>query len=99
NSAARNCPALFRPSYSSHHTPPTEIYTLSLHDALPISALLPGRAERERVVHGDAAAARRGELDGAHDIGDAVRDGRVEAGAVGALHRAVGLDEDRKSVV
>src|SRR5699024_12797135 len=25
-------------SFSSNHTPPTEIYTLSLHDALPISS-------------------------------------------------------------
>src|SRR5262249_25578133 len=33
------CRSLLLPSFFFHATPPTEIYTLSLHDALPISVL------------------------------------------------------------
>src|SRR2546430_13570583 len=46
-------------------TATTEIYTLSLHDALPISALPGDRAARERVARGVFRS--RGELErGAH---------------------------------
>src|SRR5690349_22366164 len=34
------------PAFFLNDTPPTEIYTLSLHDALPISALGPSRRGR-----------------------------------------------------
>src|SRR5256885_10172780 len=42
-------------------TAPTEIYTLSLHDALPILELRPGRADRQRQPLVDAARARDGD--------------------------------------
>src|SRR5262249_59340816 len=40
-----------------NHTPPTEIYTLSLHDALPISSCRPARARR-RTTGSPTPAAR-----------------------------------------
>src|SRR5207248_7624482 len=42
--------------FSSNDTPPTAIYTLSLHDALPILAIVYGR-EGEGGYEGHAAAA------------------------------------------
>src|SRR5437016_14534361 len=41
---------LFSPLFFFNYTATTEIYTLSLHDALPISRLERGRVARERVA-------------------------------------------------
>src|SRR5205085_12156993 len=54
------------PLFSFNHTPPTEIYTLSLHDALPISGRLRAIPARLREAHLAARfaemALRRGHL-------------------------------------
>src|SRR5207244_10988796 len=42
--------ALPRACFSFNHTPPTQIYTLSLHDALPIYASLPSCAMMSSVM-------------------------------------------------
>src|SRR2546422_11372064 len=48
-------------------TAPTEIYTLSLHDALPISARVGCRSSpRRRRRHGHGDRRRRGEIGRAH---------------------------------
>src|SRR5438309_8790069 len=49
--------------------PPTEIYTLSLHDALPISGSVEDAVERRHVVAGDAFAEDCVNRDSAADAG------------------------------
>src|SRR5207249_11653312 len=67
---------------SFNHTSPTEIYTLSLHDALPISPVLVLRLDghRARRVHGERPQGRAGQ------------DQRPGTGAAGQRQR-----QDRKS--
>src|SRR5438132_10672833 len=59
-------------------TPPTEIYTLSLHDALPISRRRKHRRPEARRVHTAYGAVPRGDRGrgGASDGGAQRRDGR-----------------------
>src|SRR5438552_18519492 len=45
------------PLFCSKHTPTTQIYTLSLHDALPISIIRPPVSDRSAPVSGSATAA------------------------------------------
>src|SRR5207237_8562831 len=58
------------PSLFSHVAAPPQIYTLSLHDALPISAV-PGRADRRAGHRGPAVAvggAARAQAAGPHRL-------------------------------
>src|SRR5207245_10169686 len=72
---------------SRTHPPPPEIYTLSLHDALPICLRRPrGRAQ---VEHADRAH---------HVDADGGEAGPDDLAALGGLHRGLQLGhQDRKS--
>src|SRR3712207_9000138 len=73
-------------------TATTEIYTLSLHDALPISGAGAGGRARDRRDRGDERAPRRADPRGVLDL----RDGAdAVPGASPAAQRAAG--PDRKS--
>src|SRR3712207_8327748 len=63
-------------------TTTTEIYTLSLHDALPISRRVAGRRPRRRRRDaGTAVAALRGHRDDREPLPAALPDGRARARA------------------
>src|SRR5205807_10423573 len=74
-------------------TPPTEFYTLSLHDALPICHL--GRARsgsRRRVGLCDAAARHRAGCGGHRPAGGVVRRDRPVRGAVARDRKSTRLN-------
>src|SRR5690606_41767142 len=50
-----SCSAQLHASFLLVHTATSEIYTLSLHDALPISILIPGFVEMRRLAMGIGA--------------------------------------------
>src|SRR5690606_40977899 len=85
-------------SFFFNETPPTEIYTLSLHDALPIYRVSRARGtacrQRRRQIQrpfGSAAAFRRAERRHVPDA--AARRGRLR----GRFARQLGRTLDRKS--
>src|SRR5687768_18018620 len=67
-------PSLF--SFFFHYTPPTDIYTLSLHDALPIFAL---DTARFRIPRRRECLTRKIRARRAHPIGD-IADRRQDLG-------------------
>src|SRR5207253_9228276 len=82
-SSAHRSQAPHSPLFYTHYTPPTAIYTLSLHDALPIYRVADGqetdhqqplhlqRAQTERkLLHGADYAARARPIQGASLPGD-----------------------------
>src|SRR5690606_39543256 len=81
--------------FCSHYTPAPGIYPLSLHDALPISAL-----HRERTRRGARDPARRAEGDhwrAARQCGGSSVCGRAVSRRLSTLNSESELPEDRKS--
>src|SRR5438445_7815176 len=86
-----SCTSLFL-LFFVHATATTEIYTLSLHDALPISVEL-----QRRVVDDGAAAQRSGRAAGT-DAQDAGRDGGGARVAVGADRKSTRLNSSHANI-
>src|SRR5699024_12413945 len=67
--------------FSLHDPPTTAIYTLSLHDALPIF-----HRHREAELHGDMEAQKRADaLEIRRQSAEALRDGTTLKGVLGAI--------------
>src|SRR5690242_21349853 len=88
---------LFFSRFFLNATPPTAIYTLSLHDALPISDPLGGHRQRGEQRQRLQAAGRAGVRPGAHREAVGQED-RVEQAALGRDRKSTRLNSSHMSI-